>query len=61
MPNQLNIDDFLCFINAFAQAQALSPEQQVSHYANCDQSTDPPILTIDDFICFINRFAEGCP
>jgi hypothetical protein len=28
-------------------------------YANCDQSTQPPILTVEDFSCFINRFASA--
>jgi hypothetical protein len=57
----LNVDDFLCFINEFAQAQALTPAQQVVHYANCDGSTSEPGLTVDDFLCFINEFAAGCP
>ncbi len=26
-------------------------------YANCDQSTTPPILNVLDFSCFLNRFA----
>jgi hypothetical protein len=57
----LSIDDFLCFINEFAQAQSLPPSQQVTHYTNCDGSTTEPILTVDDFICFLNEFAAGCP
>jgi hypothetical protein len=28
-------------------------------YANCDNSTAPPILNINDYSCFINRFAAG--
>ena len=28
-------------------------------YANCDQSTVPPILNVNDFQCFLNRFAAG--
>ena len=28
-------------------------------YANCDQSTNPPILNVDDFTCFINEFAAA--
>jgi len=28
-------------------------------YANCDNSTTPPILNIQDFTCFLNRFAAG--
>jgi hypothetical protein len=30
-------------------------------YANCDQSTVPPILNINDFACFANRFAAQSP
>lgn len=57
----LNVDDFVCFVNEFAAAQSLPPEQQIAHYANCDGSTTAPVLNIDDFTCFINAFAEGCP
>jgi hypothetical protein len=28
-------------------------------YANCDCSTEPPLLNIADFSCFLQRFAEG--
>jgi hypothetical protein len=56
----LNVDDFTCFINAFAMAQSESLEAQVLHYANCDQSTTQPVLNVDDFTCFINAFALGC-
>jgi hypothetical protein len=57
----LNVDDFTCFINEFASAQALPHEAQVAHYANCDGSTIAPALNVDDFTCFINEFAMGCP
>jgi hypothetical protein len=57
----LNVDDFTCFINAFAAASALPHEQQVDHYANCDGSTAAPVLNVNDFICFINAYAQGCP
>ena len=30
-------------------------------YANCDNSTSPPILNANDFQCFVNRYAEGDP
>jgi hypothetical protein len=30
-----------------------------SCYANCDNSTTPPILNVEDFSCFINQFAAG--
>jgi len=48
----LNVNDFTCFINAYA-AQ--------SSYANCDQSTNPPTLNVNDFFCFLNSYAIGCP
>jgi hypothetical protein len=57
----LNVEDFACFINAFAAAQSLPPAQQVTNYANCDASTVMPVLNVEDFACFINRFAAGCP
>jgi len=33
----------------------------VGCYANCDNSTTPPILNVQDFACFLNRFAAGEP
>jgi hypothetical protein len=47
----LNINDFQCFISAFA---AYDP------YANCDGSTNDPILNVNDFQCFLNAFSAGC-
>ncbi len=32
-----------------------------SCYANCDNSTTPPVLNVLDFTCFLNRFAAGNP
>ena len=29
-------------------------------YANCDNSTTPPVLNVQDFACFLNLFAAGC-
>jgi hypothetical protein len=57
----LNVDDFTCFINSFAQAQTLPHGEQITAYANCDGSSTAPVLNVDDFTCFINRFAIGCP
>lgn len=34
---------------------------QAACYANCDGSTQEPILNVDDFTCFINRFAANDP
>lgn len=56
----LNIDDFTCFINAYAAALGLPPQQQIGHYANCDGSTAIPVLNVEDFTCFIDAFAAGC-
>jgi hypothetical protein len=56
----LNVDDFTCFINAYAAAQFLPPAQQLTHYANCDGSTVHPVLNVDDFTCFINAYSVGC-
>jgi hypothetical protein len=28
-------------------------------YANCDQSTAPPVLNVQDFSCFLTRYASG--
>ena len=28
-------------------------------YANCDQSTNAPILNVNDFSCFLNKYAAG--
>jgi glucose/arabinose dehydrogenase len=33
----------------------------VACYANCDSSTQPPILNVGDFTCFLQRFAAGEP
>lgn len=51
-PPVLNVNDFVCFTNAFAAGDP---------YANCDGSTIPPVLNVNDFICFQNRAAQGCP
>lgn len=61
VPPILSVDDFVCFIDRFAGAQALPHPQQVVHYANCDGSMTKPVLNVDDFTCFINAFAQGCP
>jgi hypothetical protein len=47
----LNVQDFTCFLNAFAGGDT---------YANCDASTIPPVLNVQDFGCFLNRFSSGC-
>ncbi|MFN0131328.1 MAG: hypothetical protein ACKVW3_02155 [Phycisphaerales bacterium] len=48
----LGIDDYWCFLQAFAGGHA---------YANCDGSSVPPWINVADFVCFTNRFAQGCP
>jgi hypothetical protein len=32
-----------------------------SCYANCDNSTTPPVLNVIDFACFLNKYASGDP
>ncbi|MFN0134107.1 MAG: GC-type dockerin domain-anchored protein [Phycisphaerales bacterium] len=51
-PPVLNVNDFVCFLNAFASGSCA---------ANCDGGTTPPVLNVNDFVCFQNRFAAGCP
>jgi hypothetical protein len=41
---------------AFVLCGGSSP---VTCYANCDNSTVPPILNVLDFNCFLNAFAAG--
>jgi uncharacterized membrane protein len=48
----LNITDFTCFMQRYAQADP---------YANCDGSTSAPLLNVADFTCFLQRFWKGCP
>ena len=43
-----------------AELDALAPPAPVC-YANCDNSTAPPILNALDFAGFLNAFAAGCP
>jgi hypothetical protein len=50
-PPCLNVNDFVCFNNLFAQG---------SSSANCDASTNPPILNVNDFVCYNNAFAARC-
>jgi uncharacterized membrane protein len=50
-PPQLNVNDFVCFLNKFAAGDS---------YTNCDGSTRAPILNANDFQCFLNSFAAGC-
>jgi trimeric autotransporter adhesin len=57
----LNVEDFTCFINRFAEGSTLPTSQQITHYANCDGSFTFPVLNVEDFTCFINKFAFGCP
>jgi probable HAF family extracellular repeat protein len=51
-PPVLNVNDFACFLAAFAAGDA---------YANCDGSCAAPTLNVNDFACFLTRFAAGCP
>lgn len=51
-PPILNVNDFQCFLNAFASGNL---------YTNCDASTSSPVLNVNDFQCFLNAYAMGCP
>jgi plastocyanin len=52
-PGVLDIFDFLCFQNSFANSEPYACE--------CDTSTGPGVCDIFDFLCFQNAFATGCP
>jgi photosystem II stability/assembly factor-like uncharacterized protein len=41
--------------------RATLPVPPPACYANCDNSTAPPILNVADFTCFLQRFAAGDP
>ncbi len=51
-PGVLDIFDFLCFQNLFANGDPYS--------CNCDLSTGNNVCDIFDFLCFQNAFASGC-
>jgi glucose/arabinose dehydrogenase/PKD repeat protein len=40
---------------------SLTADYAIACYANCDQSTVPPILNANDFECFLNKWAAGDP
>ena len=48
----LNVADFACFIDKFAQRDP---------YCNCDMSFGGPTINVADFACYLRRFATGCP
>ena len=48
----LHVLDFSCFLNQYAAADPA---------ANCDGSTQAPILNVNDFICFQTQYTQGCP
>lgn len=62
----LNIADFTCFLEQFAQGMSLpfNSTWQAYHYANCADGVIPchhNCLEISDFTCFLQTFALGCP
>ncbi|MFN0131405.1 MAG: hypothetical protein ACKVW3_02550 [Phycisphaerales bacterium] len=61
VPPVLNINDFFCFANKYAEAEALPYAQQLTSYANCDGSTTVPVLTVNDYNCFLLAFSTPCP
>ena len=44
---------------AFGTPQAFIRIDLGACYANCDGSTNTPVLNVLDFSCFLNRFAAG--
>lgn len=52
-PGVLDIFDFLCFSNAFANNDPYA--------CDCDTSTGPGVCDIFDFLCFGSAFSAGCP
>ncbi len=44
---------------SFTVLGAQLPPPPPACYANCDQSTTPPILNVNDFLCFLNKFASS--
>jgi len=45
---KLNVNDFICFINMYAQRNP---------YANC---TVDAVMDVADFMCFMTKFGQGC-
>ncbi len=52
-PGVLDIFDFLCFGNSFANGEPYA--------CDCDTSTGVGVCDIFDFLCFGNAFSAGCP
>ena len=50
--NTLDIFDFICFQNAFINANGYA--------CNCDTSTGPGVCDIFDFLCFQTAYLAGC-
>jgi hypothetical protein len=48
---QVNIADFTAFLTKYAAG---------SECANCDGSTQPPVLNVSDFTCFLTKHNAGC-
>jgi hypothetical protein len=47
----LNVNDFVCFLNAFTAGE---------HYANCDNGSFYPYFNANDFVCYMSWFATAC-
>jgi Alkaline phosphatase PhoX len=52
-PGVLDVFDFLCFQNAFVNADPYA--------CDCDTTTGPLVCDMLDFICFQDTFFAGCP
>jgi len=46
---------------ALASLGALAKYAAGNPYANCDASTNTPVLNVQDFSCFLQKYAAGCP
>jgi hypothetical protein len=68
---QLPAGQYSVYVTHYAQGSPVLPRRLVATfsvdptcpspgcYANCDNSTTPPILNVEDFTCFVNEFAAG--
>jgi hypothetical protein len=55
------------YVGGYAQGDASGQNEAflwigtVACWANCDESSAPPVLNVDDFVCFASRFVAGDP
>jgi probable HAF family extracellular repeat protein len=58
-PDVSNLGSIAANAQTQVDVQAFLLRLGSSCYANCDQSTTPPVLNVQDFACFLNQFAAG--